>query len=85
VQSLADIFNRPVSAVAEPHQVIARGTALYALHRGGLLSADDLNAMVDVATRMEPQPEYRGTYERLQTQFVAAFEALRPIYASLNS
>jgi xylulokinase len=84
VQTLADIFDRPVSAVADPHQVIARGTALYALHRGGHLTADDLNAMVDVATRVEPQPEYREIYDRLLTQFAAAFEALRPIYATLN-
>ena len=85
VQTLADIFNRPVSAVSDPHQVIARGTALYALHRGGRLTADDLNAMVDVATRVEPQPEYRDTYDRLLVQFIAAFEALRPIYATLNN
>ncbi len=85
VQTLADIFDRPVSAVADPHQVIARATALYAFHRGGLLSLDDLDATVDVATRVEPQPEYRGVYDRLQPQFTAAFEALRPIYTSLNS
>ncbi len=85
VQTLADIFDRPVAAVANPHQVIARGTALLALQRGGILTADDLNETVEVARRVEPQPEYRATYERLQTQFVAAFEALRPIYAALNS
>ena len=85
VQTLADIFDRPVSAVANPHQVIARGTALLALQRGGLLTIDDLNQTVNVATRVEPQSEYRAIYERLQTQFVAAFEALRPIYASLNA
>jgi xylulokinase len=85
VQTLANIFDRPVAAVADPHQVIARGTALLALERGGILTADDLNETVDVATRVDPEPEYRATYERLQTQFVAAFEALRPIYAALNS
>ncbi len=85
VQTLADIFDRPVSAVADPHQVIARGTALLALQRGGLLSVDDLNHTVNVATRVEPQPEYRATYERLQSQFVAAFAALQPIYATLNA
>ena len=84
VQTLADIFDRPVSAVNEPHQVIARATALLALNRGGVLSATDLDDMVDVATRVEPRDEHRSTYQRLQTQYIAAFEALRPIYATLN-
>ena len=53
--------------------------------RCSVLLADDLNETVNVATRVEPQPEYRATYERLQAQFLAAFEALRPIYASLNA
>ena len=41
--------------------------------------------MVDTTGLVEPRAEHRATYERLQTQFVAAFEALRPISAALNA
>ena len=85
VQTLADIFDRPVSALTDPHQVIARATALLALNRGGVLTTDDLDRMVDVATKVEPRPEHRATYDRLLTQYVAAFDALRPIYSTLNT
>lgn len=85
VQTLADIFDRPVSAVHDPHQVIARATALLALNRGGVLTTEDLDAMVNVAQRFEPRAANRATYDTLLTQYIAAFDALRPIYATLNS
>ena len=85
VQTLADILDRPVAPLRDPHQTIARATALYALYRGGVLTDDDLTDMVDVTGLVEPRAEHRATYEKLQTQFVAAFEALRPISAALNA
>ena len=85
VQTLADILDRPVAPLRDPHQTIARATALYALYRGGVLTDADLAGMVDTTGLVEPRAEHRATYERLQTQFVAAFEALRPISAALNA
>jgi len=85
VQTLADILDRPVAPLRDPHQTIARATALYALYRGGVLTDTDLAGMVDTIGVVEPRAEHRATYERLQTQFVAAFEALRPISAALNA
>jgi xylulokinase len=84
VQTLADILGRPVAPLRDPHQTIARATALYALYRGGVLSDADLAAMVDTAGLVEPRSEHRATYDTLQTQFIAAFEALRDISAALN-
>ena len=49
-----------------------------ALYRGGCSTDADLAGMVDTTGWSSPA-EHRATYERLQTQFVAAFEALRPI------
>jgi xylulokinase len=85
VQTLADILDRPVAPLRDPHQTIARATALYALYRGGVLTDAALSDMVDTTGLVEPRAEHRATYERLQTQFVAAFEALRPISAALNT
>jgi len=85
VQTLADILDRPVAPLRDPPPTVARATALYALYRGGVLTDADLADMVDTIGVVEPRAEHRATYERLQTQFVAAFEALRPISAALNA
>ncbi len=85
VQTLADILNRPVSPVTDPHQMIARGTALLALVRGRVFADADLDDLVATTVTVEPRPEHRATYELMQTQFIAAFEALTPISAALNS
>jgi hypothetical protein len=69
----------------DPHQTIARATALYALWRGGVVDEGDLGAMVDTVGHVEPRAEHRATYARLQEQFLAAFEALRPICTTLNA
>jgi hypothetical protein len=50
-----------------------------------VIADSDLSAMVDVTGHVEPRPEHRATYENLQTQFLAAFDALRPISAALNA
>lgn len=84
VRTLADILDRPVSPLRDPDQTIARASGLLALHRGGLLDEGDLAQLVDVGARVEPRPEAHRVYEPLQTQFIAAFDALRPIYATLN-
>ncbi|MGZ4794827.1 MAG: xylulokinase [Acidimicrobiia bacterium] len=85
VQTLADIFDRPVAAVRDPHQMIARATALFALVQGGVITDADLDQLVAVAGVVEPRAEHRATYARMQEQFVAAFDALRPISAALNA
>jgi xylulokinase len=85
VQTLADILGRPVAPLRDPHQTIARATALYALYRGGVLDDADLAGMVDTVGHIEPRAEYRPVYEKLQTQFLAAFDALRPISTALNT
>jgi hypothetical protein len=63
---------------------VARAVARVALQRvGGLshLDLDDGGATGDVFT---PRPEHRARYDELQTQFIAAFDALRPICEALN-
>ncbi len=84
VQTLADVLDRPVSPVRNPEQTIARATALLALVRGGVLADADLDAMIAIERTVEPRREHRATYDLMQAQFIAAFEALRPIYHQLN-
>ena len=85
VQALADILDRPISPLCDPNQTIARAAALLALARGGVIGDQDLDRLVATATTVEPRPETRERYAPLQEQFIAAFAALRPIYAALHS
>jgi xylulokinase len=83
-QILADVLDRPVRTLAHPEFAVARAVARVALQRvGGLshLDLDDGGATGDVFT---PRPEHRARYDELQTQFIAAFDALRPICEALN-
>lgn len=81
---LAGCLDRQVRVLATPDHANARATALLALHRIGELSEADLAARVVVADTFEPDPETRAVYDSMQRQFVASFEALRPIFGALN-
>ena len=43
-----------------------------------------VTAEFQVANVFDPLPGRRDVYDRVHPQFVAAFEALRPIYHALN-
>ena len=58
---------------------------LLALVHGGVLAYDDLDDLVATTAIVEPRAGHRATYARMQEQFIAAFEALRPITAVLNA
>ena len=84
-QIVADVLDRPVSVPEAPATAIARATALLALHRHGTLSRSDLSARVAAGRHFEPVAARHEIYARHQPQFEAAFDALRPISAALNS
>jgi xylulokinase len=84
-QIMADVLDRPVRPLAEPDRAAARGAALLALVRAGAMSFDDLSAHVATGATLEPDAAHRGQYDRLFAQFVAAFEATRPISEALNA
>ena len=83
-QILADVLNRPVRTLQDPEQANARATALLAFHRLGVLSEPQLFGLVHTTREHTPNPAHRERYDAMQEQFVAGFEALRPIYAALN-
>ena len=85
-QIIADVLDRPVTVSEAPVVAIARATALLALHRHGELARSDLSARTAGAgTSFEPIAAHHEIYARHQPQFEAAFEALRPISAALNT
>lgn len=84
-QSLADILGRPVLSLSDPDYAVARTVALVGLaRRGGSSSSLDPTALASTGRRHEPDPAARSLHGRVHTQFVAAFDALKPIYQSLN-
>ncbi len=83
-QIIADVLDRPVTPVTRPELSVARATALLALHRHGVLSRDDLPRLVDLGDRYEPSVEDRSLHDRMHTQFLAAYEATKPIHHALD-
>ena len=83
-QILADILDRPVLPMVDPDRAVARGVALFALERHGDLDRDDLGHLAVTARRYEPRDEHRAVYDSMHEQFLASFEALRPIFEALN-
>lgn len=77
-QILADVLDRPVHALREPELAVARAVALVAAGR-----TDD-EILVRTGNRYEPDPEHRERYDSLQEHFVAAHDALRALFESLN-
>jgi xylulokinase len=83
-QILADVLDRPVHVLPDPSTAVARAVGLVALHRHGVLDADDLAAMARPAATLAPTEAHRERYAAMHEQFVAAFEAVRPICEALN-
>lgn len=83
-QILADILDRPISPLVDPDRAVARATALFALAQHGVLDHDALDALVNLARTYEPDPTNQSALEGVTEQFVAAFEALKPVYQALN-
>src|SRR5262245_944855 len=83
-QILADVLERPVAVLANPDAAVARAVGLVALERHGVLAASDVEALAGTTATYEPTTAHRDRYNRMHAQFVAAFEALRPIHQALN-
>jgi sugar (pentulose or hexulose) kinase len=77
-QTLADVLDRPVSALADPEAAVAVAAARHAL-------GADPEAHPAIRAVYEPRPETREGYLRAQEQFQAVFAALQPIHAALNA
>lgn len=83
-QTLADVMNRPIEQVVDPHFAIARGAAYSALLAMRLCRLEDLEAMTPVARRFEPTPSRRELYDGLFQEFLESYRANRRIFARLG-
>ena len=82
-QILADVLDRPIRVLGNPASTVARAVGLVALVRQGALGADDIAGLEETAATCEPIAAHRDRYAAMQEQFVAAFEAVRPICEAL--
>ena len=83
-QVLADVVQRPVLQLADARYSNNRATALLAFRELGLCDLDAVDQLCPIRHTYEPRRENAALYDHLFAQFVAAFEALRPIFANLN-
>ena len=84
-QIVADVTGKPVQQLGDPRHVINRASAFLAFERLGAVGERDLDRFCPLARSFAPRAEAREIYDRLFTQFLAAFEQNRPIFESLNS
>jgi xylulokinase len=83
-QIMADVMNRPVAQLADARHVNNRATAFLAFVELGVLGLDDIGKLCRIKRRYQPQPQHREMYDKLFTQFLAAFQQNRPIFEALN-
>ena len=83
-QILADVLDRPVSPLVDPDRAIARATGLFALARHGAIDDGALDTLVRLPRTYEPDPADQRVLAGVTEQFIAAFEALQPVYQALN-
>ena len=83
-QIIADVTGLPVHQVAEPRSTPCLGVGLLGFQRHGLIGYDDMEGLVRIRAKREPDPRNRAVYDRLHEQFVAAFKANRKIFHALN-
>jgi len=81
----ADVLGRPVAPALQPDTAVARSVARLALARHGELDRAEVEAGVELGHRFEPDADTRPMYEHHQTQFEAAYTALRPISEALTN
>ena len=85
-RSLADVLDRPVATLADPDHAVARAAgARRAAARSACSRPATSPTMVDVGATLRARRRRTATSTpTVQTQFEAAFEALRPICQALN-
>ena len=80
----ADVLNRTMRQVKEPHLASVRGAAFLAGVALGYLAVEDVPDRVPIALTYEPNPAHRRIYDELFGEFVNIYRSNRSIYARLN-
>jgi len=85
-QIVADVVGRPVRALEEPHTAVARAVGLAAFEGAEAPGRVDerVASLMVAGDPLEPTAANRSCYDEMHEQFLAAFEAVRPICEALN-
>ena len=81
----ADVLNRTVEQVAEPHNAGLRGAALGAAIALGALDAKDVRSLVAVSQTFTPSPQRVAGYARLYAEFPRLYQRQKRMFARLNA
>ena len=83
-QILADALDAPVQQVENPDLLVARGAAMLAFQRLGLLGFEDIASRVVIRREYHPDPARRALYADRAARLVEAFKRTRPMFRALN-
>jgi xylulokinase len=81
---VADVMQRPVRQLADARHANNRATALLAFRELGLCDLDAVDRLCPVREVHEPRRGNAALYDHLFAQYLAIFEALRPVFSALN-
>jgi xylulokinase len=83
-QIFADVFDRTIDQVKDPHLANLRGAALLAFMGMGDVGIDDIRRRAAVGNSYTPRDENRKTYDILYQEFLNIYQSHRSICARLN-
>jgi xylulokinase len=83
-QTLADVLDRPIHRMSDPHMATARGAALVGLVALGRISVDMIPALVRVDATFRPDPRNVSTYAQLFDAWLRSYKANKPVFHRLN-
>jgi xylulokinase len=84
-QIMADITNRVIHQVADPHLAGAKGAALIASTALGYISSfRDIKRYIRIKQTYRPNPAYRRLYDRLFSEFKNIYKQNRSWYRRMN-
>jgi len=86
MQILADILGRPLAVLADADMATARGAAIAGGVGVGLYPDYGVaQAMARVETRLDPNPDRDGVYQKMFALFQQAYAGLAPVFTGLST
>lgn len=83
-QILADVMGIPVQRLAHSEFTVAIGAALLAFERLGVITTEEIAALVSTERTFTPNPNLEELYRRQFEGFTKSFSSLLPIIRNLN-
>jgi len=80
----ADVMGRTIERVAAPLHANLRGAALFAALALGEVDLEEIDGLVSIDARYEPDGANTATYDRLFNEFPKLYRSQKPMFARLN-